>query len=201
MSFHRRWFFTAAGSAFLAGFARMMEANGNAPGVKKPAVDPAPDPDRELLLKSFEDGYGKGRAANPDLPALTPDDREYIYEPVLTEIYGKHFDKRWKKLDAGERGRVAVFAGVAGYIAGQAVIHHKKGECGWDQKAGAKLQKDHIQYACFALGFILNGKVRKDLADKNLLCNTDIPFKKPGQGTEGPVSILQLDEACPLCPP
>lgn len=189
MSFQRRWFLTAAGSAFLASISGMLQA-GEKPSKKKPLKKGPADPDKDLLLKSFADGYAQCK--DTDLPALTDDDKKMTCLPELEEIYGDRYAKFWNNLEPDQQAKVHEFAVVLGYISAQAILHEKKGDCGWDKKPVKKIGKEHIRNSREVLGFVLNSTLRVKVGEDKM-CHKEKPKDVP--------KAKQIDEACPLCQP
>lgn len=146
MSFDRRWLLTAAGSAFLASFAR--EGLGATPR-SGPKLTGDPAKDEELLFAEFEAGYGSLTKAE-----------EKVCHDALKNVYGERFARIHPGLDATKRQLLMGFAYGLGNLTYRCLENERKGACGWKADPAASLREEHVQRARELLGFHLNTKLK-----------------------------------------
>lgn len=204
---NRRWFFTAAGSAFAAAACTTVRGDRDAP----PSVpDPMPqgrDSQRTALLASFYEGLERERDRMRTKFDVTPEQfpsnragLEAIFDERLDAIYGDRFD--WRRQHE-EDWTPRVFreamnqACILGQLTALAFAYHT-GAAGDqvrysfdEQKPGATLDVKHLDWARDMYGFYTNIRYKKRDRRHFLpleLCHVVTP--DPGR---------EINEPCPFC--
>lgn len=175
MSFQRRWFLTAAGSAFLASIGGVLEAAQATKTTPGPRFDLTGDPDKDLplLMKSFESGYGGPLDKKPyDLCA-----------GFLRTTYSDRYVLRFPKLDPGQKAHLEGFAATLGRLVKLNQEREDLGICGWTKSPKPDIRTEHLVVARDQVGFYLNGNIGAAKRCKNT----------------APIRTKENDEPCPLC--
>ena len=170
MSIQRRWFLTAAGSAFLASLSGVLNAATKSTKRKR-SGDPAED--ARLIFDDFKLGFGNITAA-----------QEKVCKDVLETTYLARFKERYPALSDKEIMVLSGFANAMGSLTAGALRNEKAGKCGWKKDESAVLREEHLQRAREMLGFHMNLAIR--------------PGKRCSASP--PPATKEPEEPCPLCP-
>lgn len=187
MSYDRRWFLTASGSAFLAGIAGTLKGAQPTP-TSTPTPTPTPVPTKKP--KDADEAYENLVTRLLVAHGSNDEGDARIIREALEPMYRARYKGKHTDLDDLHYDLLGQFAEDIGYLTAQCLRNEKEGECGWTKNTKAVLRIEHVQRAREVLGFALN---------KNLMGGTWIQKCYPLPKVSVSGRMRQPDTQCPLC--